>query len=1191
MNAPMQQDMSLARLDSVTRLRLHLGPLVAVAFLSIYAKSVCPFIDSVPFVKVSTVLLILAAGHLIMRELLFFVSPHPIGRESAARHGFHLSVIGWVSMGGAAMMAHAIVYPGFPVSSHLKLLSGYWALGAGILAQVEFVILESHFRNFRHEAPKERGERIANRLMEGFTMISVVPVLVMVLMAARMEFEGQHDHGLSIEIGFLGFCFVVSALFMSWGYGNTLREDCNRIVSSLDDVREGRFSAVKLDSSRLDELGLVAAGINEMASGLVLREQIRDAFGRFVDPAVATQVINAFHPGHEGRVHLEGRRVEVTVLMADLRGFTPLTEAMDPEALTRLLNGYFAEMVAAVQAHGGMVDKFIGDAMMAVFGLGMDTDHTLAAVRCAMEMRTRLVQFNLGQSETGKLANGIGLHVGEVVAGLIGSPDRLEFTVIGSAVNVAARLEAQARPPLPPILMSAAAAERLAGRLDLVSTGAISLKGVSGAVGTFAPAGIVPDAYTPLAHPLSTSVAPSGVAKKRAAARTCSGPCPEPPLLFKKEDGLGAIAPDGVRGDSPDLPPNVGNEPMCGLVGMFDTLGRREMDEALLRRMNDKLVHRGPDGGGLHVGPGIGLGHRRLAIIDIGGGHQPMYNEDNTVAVVFKGEIYNFQPLAHELETLGHVFRSRCDTEVILHAWEQWGQDSVKRFHGMFAFALWDEPKQTLFLARDHLGKKPLYWTRLADGMAVFGSELKAVMEHRAVPKDLDPHAVEDFFAYGYIPDPRSIFGAVRKLPPAHRLVWRRGQPAPVVDAYWDLEFGAAPVSDLDDATDQLLTRLREATRSRLLSDVPLGAFLSGGVDSSGIVAMMAELSGEVAVKTFSICFDDQQYDESVYSSRIARRYGTDHHVQTVNPDDCAQIDRLAGIYDEPFGDSSALPTLQVCALARSGVTVALSGDGGDEVLAGYRRYAMHLHGERVRRALPLSLRRPVFGLLGRIYPKADWAPRWMRARTTFQELALDSTRAYFQMVTALNDEQRTRLFTPAFRRQLQGYHAFNVLRDHMERADTDDALARIQYADLKTWLPGSILVKVDRASMANSLEVRAPLLDVGLLEWSTRLTPETKVRGNQGKLVLKRALEPYVDHDILYRPKRGFSMPLARWFRGPLRARVGELANSSRLADSRIFDMDEVGRMVRLHQSARSDQSVGLWLLLMFDAFLKTGA
>ena len=625
---------------------------------------------------------------------------------------------------------------------------------------------------------------------------------------------------------------------------------------------------------------------------------------------------------------------------------------------------------------------------------------------------------------------------------------------------------------------------------------------------------------------------------------------------------------------------------MCGFVGMFDGRGRRDIDQGLLRRMNDRIAHRGPDGDGLHVGPGIGLGHRRLAIIDVGGGHQPMYNENGRVAVVFNGEIYNFQGLVRELEALGHVFKSHCDTEVIVHAWEQWGADSVTRFQGMFAFALWDEDQDTLFIARDHLGKKPLYWCLQNDGLLVFASELKSLMACPGVPRDLDPLAVEDYFAYGYIPDPRSIYRAVHKLPAAHRLQWRRGDVRPTIDAFWDLRLQLQPAQSMDAVAEELVARLTEATRMRLISDVPLGAFLSGGVDSSAVVAVMAGLSADPA-KTFSIAFNDPVYDESDYARRIASRYHTDHHVRQVDPDDFDLLGRLASIYDEPFGDSSAMPTFRVCQLARETVTVALSGDGGDEVFAGYRRYPMHCRAEQVRRRLPLALRRPLFGLLGKYYPKADWAPRWMRAKTTLQELACNSAQAYFRVVSTLNDEYRGRLFTDGFRRQLQGYTAAEVLKTHMAGADTDDVLSMVQYADFKTWLPGDILVKVDRASMANSLEVRAPLLDYRMAEWGVNLHPSVKLAGMQGKVALKKAVEPLVDADLLYRPKQGFSMPLARWFRGPLAARVRAMAGSEKLAATGYFDMPHLRNIAEQHISGRADHSVGIWLLLMFEAFL----
>lgn len=481
---------TLAALGPALRLRLHLGVVAAAAFLAIYAKSVCPFIATVPFTRISLVLLALSLLHVILRESLLRAYPRPWGKESIARHGFHLSVIGWLVMGVVAVATHAVLYPDFPVASHAKLLSGYWAMGAGILAQVEFVAMETHFRRFHTEAPAVTAERISRRLMEGFLVVSVVPTLVMVLMGARMVYEGYAHPGVAVEVAFLGACFIAAALYMSWRYGTALKQDCEGIVTSLKEIQDGKFSEVRVDASRPDELGLVAGGINDMAAGLALRERIKDAFGRFIDPGIAAHVIDQFSRDGRDGVHLEGRRIEVTVLMADLRGFTPLAESMEPEELIALLNGYFAEMVAAVHAHGGMVDKFIGDALMAVFGLGGEADHTLAAVRCAQDMQARLARLNQGHPSTRQLTNGIGLHVGEVVAGLLGSPDRLEFTVIGNAVNLAARLESQARAPRPPILMSAAAAARLAGRMEVTSQGALKLKGVTEEVETFSPGSI-----------------------------------------------------------------------------------------------------------------------------------------------------------------------------------------------------------------------------------------------------------------------------------------------------------------------------------------------------------------------------------------------------------------------------------------------------------------------------------------------------------------------------------------------------------------------------------------------------------------------------------------------------------------------------------------------------------------------------
>jgi len=629
---------------------------------------------------------------------------------------------------------------------------------------------------------------------------------------------------------------------------------------------------------------------------------------------------------------------------------------------------------------------------------------------------------------------------------------------------------------------------------------------------------------------------------------------------------------------------------MCGLVGLFDLAGRREIDRRLLDRMNETQHHRGPDGGGLHVEPGLGLGHRRLSIIDLATGQQPLYNEDGSVVVVFNGEIYNFQALIPELAALGHVFKTRSDTEVIVHAWEAWGERCVERFRGMFAFALWDRNRETLFLARDRLGVKPLHYALLADGTLVFGSELKSLLAHPALPRATDPFAVEEYFALGYVPEPRTIFRGVHKLPPGHTLLARRGAPLPASAEYWDVRFTLDRSLSEGEACEELVRRLRESVRLRMIAEVPLGAFLSGGVDSSAVVATMAGLAAG-PVNTCSIAFADPAYDESAYAKMVADRYRTRHYVDRVESEDFDLIDTLATVYDEPYADSSALPTYRVCELARKHVTVALSGDGGDETFAGYRRYRLHLMEERMRGPVPLAVRRPVFGLLGRVYPKADWAPRVFRAKTTFEALARDSVSAYFHSVSILRDAMRRQLFSNALRAQIDGYSAVEVFQRHAARAGTDDPLALVQYLDLKTYLVGDINTKVDRASMAHALEVREPLMDHPLVEWMATLPNRLKVRGNEGKVLLKKALEPHLPHELMYRPKMGFAVPLARWFRGPLRERVRDAVLGERLADTGLFNTAYLKRLVEDHQSGLRDYSAPLWTLVMFEAFLRATA
>lgn len=623
---------------------------------------------------------------------------------------------------------------------------------------------------------------------------------------------------------------------------------------------------------------------------------------------------------------------------------------------------------------------------------------------------------------------------------------------------------------------------------------------------------------------------------------------------------------------------------MCGLVGIFDTQGQRPIDDEILTRMNQTQVHRGPDEGGIHSEPGLGLGHRRLSIIDLSSGHQPLFNEDGSVVVVYNGEIYNFQELAEELQAKGHTFRTHCDTEVIVHAWEEWGEACVERFRGMFAFALWDRNQRRLFLARDRMGIKPLYYALLPDGHLIFASELKALLIHPGLPRETDIRAVEDYFAFGYVPEPKTILKGAFKLSPGFTLSCESGQPLPEPRQYWDIPFVLNTLSDAD-AEEEMITRLREAVKVRMVADVPLGAFLSGGVDSSAVVAMMAGLSDD-PVNTCSISFGDPKFNESEFAAQIAGKFNTQHQVEQVEPDDFDLLDELANLYDEPFADSSAMPTYRVCQLARKHVTVALSGDGGDENLAGYRRYRWHLNEERIRRMMPDGLRKPLFGFLGRVYPKADWAPKIFRAKSTFEGIARDSIEGYFHSVSVMGDPLRSQLFSDSFRKELQGYHAIEVFRHHEKRSPTDHPMSMIQYIDMKTYLVGDILTKVDRASMAHSLEVRVPILDHPLVEWMSGLSPSQKLRGREGKYIFKKSLQPHLPNDILYRQKMGFSVPLASWFRGPLKERIRAALLGDTLAATGYFNRSFLQNMVDQHQSGRRDYSAAIWSLLMFEAF-----
>ncbi|PSW21211.1 amidotransferase 1, exosortase A system-associated [Photobacterium sanctipauli] len=623
---------------------------------------------------------------------------------------------------------------------------------------------------------------------------------------------------------------------------------------------------------------------------------------------------------------------------------------------------------------------------------------------------------------------------------------------------------------------------------------------------------------------------------------------------------------------------------MCGISGIFNLRQPEKIDQGLLEKINRQQSHRGPDDEGYYVDDFVGLAHRRLSIIDLSGGHQPIFNEDKTVVVVFNGEIYNFKELADELIALGHQFNTLSDTEVIVHAWESWGEDCITRFRGMFAFALWDQNKRKLFLGRDRLGKKPFFYTVTPKGQFLFGSELKVLLAHPQVCRDLRPEMAEEFFMYGYVPDPYSAYKHIYKLQPGHCLTLSPGSDLNPMK-YWDLSAPATAMS-WEQTQEELIDKLTEAVKVRMVSDVPLGAFLSGGVDSSAVVALMAQLQ-QSPINTCAIGFEDKSFDESDYAQQIAERYQTNHTRHVVTPDDFQLIGSLTDIYDEPYADSSALPTLKVCQLARQHVKVALSGDGGDEIFGGYRRHRMHLAEQRLRDAIPYPIRKPLFGSIGHLYPKADWAPRPFRAKTTFQALAMDTVEGYANAISKLRAGERQSLFSHSYQSSLNGYTGIEILREHASKLTTDDPLKQIQYLDIKTWLAGDILTKVDRASMANSLEVRSPLLDHQFMEWAYGVDSKHNIKGTEGKYAFKKALASHVDSNILYRPKMGFSIPISDWFRNSLHSTLREHVLSEKMKDSGIFKVEQLQKMLDEHQRGLRDHGSSLWCLLMFSQFI----
>jgi asparagine synthase (glutamine-hydrolysing) len=620
---------------------------------------------------------------------------------------------------------------------------------------------------------------------------------------------------------------------------------------------------------------------------------------------------------------------------------------------------------------------------------------------------------------------------------------------------------------------------------------------------------------------------------------------------------------------------------MCGIAGLVCTDPRHPVDPGLLSRMTGVIRHRGPDSDGFHRGPGVGLGHRRLSIIDLSTGDQPIYNETRTVAIVFNGEIYNFTELARELETAGHMFATRSDTETIVHAYEQFGLDFVTRLRGMFAFALWDERHRRLVLGRDRAGKKPLYYHADAERL-LFASEIKGLLQDPSIKRRVSVEALDDYFTFGCIPSPNTVFQDIRQVPPAHVLVWERG--AVRLHEYWDVTFDPRGPHRSEEALEEFTQLFDEAVRMRMVADVPLGSFLSGGVDSSAVVASMARQSARPVVTT-SVGFAESTHSELEHARTVARAVGSDHHELIVKPDAVADLPRLVWHLDQPFADSSALPTYYVSRAARERVTVALSGDGGDEIFAGYqRRYGIHRLENRLRKVIPGAIRRRVLAPLARIYPRSELIPRPLRLKLVMSNLGESFERAYFRDMSLFLDEERRALCSPEFLDQVRQHDPFEAFSRHFDRVRDADPLSRVLYVDFKTWLANDILVKVDRMSMACSLEVRAPLLDHKIVEFAARLPASLKYRGAVSKYLLKEHLGRRLPQAVVHRRKQGFELPLAEWLRGNL-AEVADDLLFSRQATARGYVRPEaVRRIWDAHQRRSRNHSAQIWALMVLE-------
>jgi asparagine synthase (glutamine-hydrolysing) len=615
---------------------------------------------------------------------------------------------------------------------------------------------------------------------------------------------------------------------------------------------------------------------------------------------------------------------------------------------------------------------------------------------------------------------------------------------------------------------------------------------------------------------------------------------------------------------------------MCGIAGVVSATRESNISEALVRHMCDQIVHRGPDDEGIYVADGAGLGMRRLSIIDLSGGHQPVFNEDRSAWIVYNGEVYNFSELRPELESRGHHFYTKTDTECIIHLYEEMGADCVQKLRGMFGLAIYDKNKRKLILARDRLGKKPLHYA-LHNGKLYFASEIKSILAVAPELAEVNSQALFEYLYYGYVPEPLTAFTGIQKLPSGHLLEFENGEIR--IRQYWDLpQYDTHTPKSEEECLEELEHRLFEATKIRLISDVPLGAFLSGGTDSSIVVGLMARASAG-PVKTFSIGFKKDEFNEADYARLVAKKFGTDHHEMILEPDVVQTVEHITSTLEEPFGDSSMLPTYYVCQMARQHVTVALSGDGGDEMFAGYDRYRIQAGRgafERIPGWARNLFRERIFPLL----------PSGMRGRKLSYNITLPYQERYIDGMAFLPAFERdVPLLSDDFRAILErSDDPANVLRRYFAKAPAKDPVSQLLYVDTKTYMVDDILTKVDRMSMLNSLEVRVPILDHKFVEWAVGLPPDWKLRGRQQKYILRKLAERVgVPHEVLDRPKRGFQLPLVHWMRNELKDMLTILLEP-RTLDRGYFEAAGVRKLMDDHLLRGRTMTGRIWRLLMFE-------